>query len=195
VEESTLVLICILLYLASWIAYLAYAVFQSRGAAKTGDWLVLAGVTLHTFIIGFRWVKSYQIGIGHAPFSNLYESMVFFSWTMGAVYLVSLWKWESRMLGVLVMPLVYLSLASASLMNPEVESRVPALQSNWLTAHVIRCFTGYAAFAVAFCSNILYLVKVGSNDKGTGGLGRNLPEADILDEFSYRIIGMGFSML
>jgi ABC-type transport system involved in cytochrome c biogenesis permease subunit len=59
------------------------------------------------------------------------------------------------MLGVFVVPLVYLSLASTSLMNIEVEPLVPALQSNWLTAHVITCFLGYAAFAVAFCSNIL----------------------------------------
>jgi hypothetical protein len=33
---------------------------------------------------------------------------------------------------------------------------VPALQSNWLTAHFLTCFLGYAAFAVAFGVSLLY---------------------------------------
>ncbi len=194
-EESTLILICILLYLASWIAYLVHAIFRSRAAGSTGDLLVLSGLIVHTFAIGFRWVTSYQLGMGHAPFSNLYESMVFFSWTIGLIYLLSVRKLATRMLGVFVMPLVYLSLASTSLMDPEVAPLVPALQSNWLTAHVITCFLGYAAFAVAFCANILYIIKINSKADGNGWFQKALPDADLLDEFSYRIIGLGFPML
>jgi cytochrome c-type biogenesis protein CcsB len=36
---------------------------------------------------------------------------------------------------------------------------------------------------------------LGANGGGVGGFARNLPEAGMLDEFSYRIIGMGFPML
>ncbi len=194
-EESTLILICILIYLASWVAYLLNVAFRSKGTGKVGDLLVLAGLLLHTFAIGFRWVKSYELGVGHAPFSNLYESMVFFSWTMALIYLLSVRKFALRMLGVFVMPLVFLSLASTSLMNNDVEPLVPALQSNWLTSHVITCFLGYAAFAVAFCANILYIMKKRGDDGAESRFRNLLPSAELLDEFSYRMIAVGFPML
>jgi len=195
-EESTIILISILVYLGSWVACLAHAVFRSRRAGTVGDLLVLAGLLVHTFAIGFRWVLSYRLGMGHAPFSNLYESMVFFSWTMALIYLLAVRRRASRMLGVFVMPLVFLALASTSLMNDDVTPLVPALQSNWLTAHVITCFLGYAAFAVAFCANILYLVKINQQaEAGAGWLQKALPDSAAMDEFSYRIIGLGFPML
>ena len=193
--ESTLILICILIYLASWVLYLFHSIFRNRAAGKAGDLLVLGGLILHTFTIGYRWVDSYRLGIGHAPFSNLYESMVFFSWTIGVIYLVSVRKLKTRVLGVFVVPLVYLSLASTSLMSPEIQPLMPALQSNWLTAHVITCFMGYAAFAVAFCVNLLYLMRTKTRGADKGWLQKNLPDADLLDDFSYRIIAVGFPML
>jgi cytochrome c-type biogenesis protein CcsB len=39
------------------------------------------------------------------------------------------------------------------------------LKSNWLIAHVITCFIGYAAFALAFSVNAMYLMKKGSDDQ------------------------------
>ena len=195
-SEPTLILVCILIYLSSWVFYLFHTIFQNRTAGKAADFLVLAGLTLHTFTIVNRWVESYRIGIGHAPFSNLYESMVFFSWTIGLIFLISVQSLKTRVLGVFVMPLVYLSLASTSLWNSEIQPLMPALQSNWLTAHVITCFLGYAAFAVAFCVNLLYLLKTrNKDDVDTGWLQKNLPAADLLDDFSYRIIAVGFPML
>jgi len=195
--EPTLILICILLYLASWFLYLLHTVFlRNRAAGRLGDLLVLGGVLLQLFTIGYRWVESYRLGVGHAPLSNLYESMVFFSWTMALVFLFAVRKLNARLLGVFLMPLVFLSLASTSFMQSEIQPLMPALQSNWLTAHVITCFLGYAGFAVAFCVNILYLLKSrqGGSGGGTAAL-RALPAAEILDDFSYRMIAVGFPML
>ena len=75
------------------------------------------------------------------------------------------------------------------------DSLVPALQSNWLTAHVITCFLGYAAFAVAFSLSLLYLLKSRGGEGATGFLQTRLPPADLLDDYSYRIIAVGFPML
>ena len=36
---------------------------------------------------------------------------------------------------------------------------MPALKSNWLLIHVVTAFLGYAAFALAFGTAILYLVQ------------------------------------
>jgi cytochrome c-type biogenesis protein CcsB len=61
---------------------------------------------------------------------------------------------------------------------------------------------GYAAFAVAFGVSLLYLwkvkeLKVKERARGVSedSLFRRLPSAEVLDEFSYRIIGVGFPLL
>lgn len=201
-NETTLVGICIWIYLASWVLYLVHSIVRHKGSGRAADVLVLSGLFLHTVSIALRWVESHRLGIGHAPFSNLYESMLFFSWTIVLIYLISLKRLQSRLLGAVVMPLGFLALASTSLMDREIQPLVPALQSNWLTAHVITCFLGYAAFAVAFGVSLLYLwkvkeLKVKERARGVSedSLFRRLPSAEVLDEFSYRIIGVGFPLL
>jgi cytochrome c-type biogenesis protein CcsB len=194
-EESKLIGLCIFLYLASWVSYLVYAAFRKKTAGVTGDVLVVSGLLLQTFSIGLRWWDSHRLGIGHAPLSNLYESMVFFSWAIGLIYLVAARRLKTKILGALVMPLVCLSLASTSLMNPEIQPLVPALQSNWLTAHVVTCFMGYAAFAVASTFSLLYLLKTRRTAHSPAMPPRDLPAADVLDEFSYRMISVGFPLL
>jgi cytochrome c-type biogenesis protein CcsB len=45
-----------------------------------------------------------------------------------------------------------------------IQPLIPALKSNWLIAHVITCFIGYAAFALAFGVSGMYLIKKGRDD-------------------------------
>jgi len=194
-KESTLIGLSTFIYLASWVSYLVHAAFRRKGPGVAGDVLAVCGLLVQTFAIGLRWWESHQLGIGHAPLSNLYESMVFFSWTMALTYLLVVRKLETRLLGAFVMPLVCFSLASTSLMNQQIQPLVPALQSNWLTAHVFTCFLGYAAFAIAFCFSLLYLLKTRGTPGSGGYLDRNLPGAELLDEFSYRMIAVGFPLL
>ncbi len=194
--ESTLIRLCIFVYLGSWVFYLLHVAFRRKKAmGLAGDLAAWAGLVLQTLSIGERWLESHRMGIGHAPLSNLYESMVFFAWTIALIYLIAVKRFKDRLLGALVMPLVFLALASTSLMNREIRPLVPALQSNWLTAHVITCFLGYAAFAVAFSLSLLYLLKARRGRVDDGFLQTFLPAADLLDDYSYRIIAVGFPML
>jgi len=192
--ESTLIGVAILVYMGSWLFYLSHVIYRQRkkSLGTAGGVLALFGLFVHTAAIVVRWVESYQLGIGHAPFSNLYESMVFFSWTIVILFLFSLRTLKIRMLGVFIMPLGYLSLASTSLMMSDIQPLIPALQSNWLTSHVITCFLGYAAFAVAFIASLLYLVK---SRKGKTAKAGALPSADFLDDLSYRMIMIGFPLM
>mgnify|MGYP003574677119 CR=1 FL=1 len=77
---------------------------------------------------------------------------------------------------------------------------VPALQSNWLTYHVITCFIGYAAFALACGVSIMYLIKVGKEEKSAeespaGGILGIFPSTKVLDDLNYKAIMLGFPML
>jgi cytochrome c-type biogenesis protein CcsB len=84
-------------------------------------------------------------------------------------------------------------------LNPnDIQPLVPALKSNWLIAHVVSCFVGYAAFAVSFGVSILYLFKTGSeklSPRSAGSFWDFLPSSAALDEIGYKTIAIGFPLL
>jgi cytochrome c-type biogenesis protein CcsB len=149
------------LYVFAW-------VFKKPAAGKLAAWIALIGLIGNTTGILMRWVESYRMGIGHAPFSNLYESLVFFSWTITLIHLVVERKANNRIIGAFTMPIAFLAMAYASLkpgIPIEIQPLIPALKSNWLIAHVITCFIGYAAFATAFGISTMYLLKRGRDEE------------------------------
>jgi cytochrome c-type biogenesis protein CcsB len=140
------------------------------------------------------------LGFGHAPLSNFYESLVFGAWSVVLIYLVMEVRYRNRSLGVFPLTVAFLAMAYASF-SPDVESRIqpliPALKSNWLIIHVITCFLGYAAFAVACGLGLLYLVKrrVKHGDNPGGGILQRVPSIQLLDELIYQNVVFGFLLL
>lgn len=179
------------LYLSAWI-------FRKAVPGKMATWVSYIALSGNTVGIVLRWVESYRLGseYGHAPFSNMYESLVFFAWTIGLIYLFVEHRYKNRTIGALAAPLACLALAYASL-GPEsaIEPLIPALKSNWLIAHVITCFLGYAAFAVAFTISILYLVKSNKERQPDSDALLYIPASDVLDELTHQLIMFGFLFL
>ena len=172
-------------------------VFKKPGAGKLATWVTLSGLAGNTAGIVQRWVESYQMGFGHAPLSNLYESLIFFAWTIALIYLFIEWRYQNRVIGTFCAPLAFLTMAYASL-SPNVSDRIqpliPALKSNWLIAHVITCFIGYGAFAVAFGISIMYLIKSRKGEDESGLVGR-FPSTSVLDELTHQLGMFGFLFL
>ena len=153
-------------YMAAALSYLIYVVFKQTVFGKIGMVVTAITIVIHAASIIWRWVESYQLGYGHAPFSNLYESLIFFAWTIAVVYLVMEFVYKNKTIGAFVMPLAFLSMAYAGLQPSEIKPLLPALKSNWLIAHVITCFLGYAGFALAAGLGLMYLIK---SYKSNGG--------------------------
>jgi len=178
------------LYIFAWI-------FKKTTPARLATWVVILGVAGNTAGIVFRWIESYRLGYGHAPLSNLYESLVFFAWTLAVIYLFIERRYQNRTMGAFAAPLAFLALAYASL-SPSISDRIqpllPALKSNWLIAHVIACFIGYAAFAIACGISIMYIFK--QRDTGeTSSLLDRLPDSGVLDELTHQLVMFGFLFL
>ncbi len=177
--------------------YIMALVFRTSGPGRLATWIALLGLAGNTSGLIMRWVESYDMGIGHAPFSNLYESLVFFSWTIILIYLIVERKIGTRVVGVFVAPLAFLSMAYASF-SPDISSQIqplmPALKSNWLIAHVIACFIGYAAFTIAFGISIMYLLKQRREDDDRSFLAL-FPKTGDLDDLNHRMILFGFLFL
>lgn len=179
-----------LLYLVAW-------VFKKQKPGNAATWIMIAGVVGNTAGLGLRWMESYQLGIGHAPLSNLYESLVFFALTLSLVYLWVERRYKNRTFGAVAAPITFLAMAYASLspnISDQIQPLIPALKSNWLIAHVVACFIGYAAFAVAFGLSLLYLLKARRPDEDSRLLSA-VPTLSILDEITHQMIVLGFLFL
>jgi cytochrome c-type biogenesis protein CcsB len=185
-------------YFASAIFYIFRMVTGKEFWGPLGSFSALVGLIAQTLALILRWVESYKLGIGHAPLSNLYESLIFFAWTIVLLYLIIEWRIKTRNLGAFVIPFAFLAMAYASF-SPHVSSRIqpliPALQSNWLISHVVTCFFGYAAFTIACGLGLMYLLKGLGEGKSSRPFLRYLPDREILDELSYQSVVIGFIFL
>ncbi len=204
--DTKLVSYVIFVYLAAVVFYISYLPYRTKTLGRIATGTLLLGFVVHTAAIIARAVISYKLGWGHAPFTNLYESMVFFSWSIALLYLILEWKYKNRVIGAFVVPWAFLALAYTSIgpgIRTEVEPLIPALQSNWLIAHVITCFLGYAAFAISFGASVMYLIKARKGerkaDKGKKGEKEGfvdyLPDLKVLDEINYKSVIIGFALL
>jgi len=160
--------------------------------------IAFIGLIAETVGLILRWFESYKMGIGHAPLSNLYESLIFFSWTTVLLYLIIEWRIKSRNLGAFVIPFAFFSMAFASFspnVNARIQPLIPALQSNWLISHVVTCFFGYAALTIACGLGFMYLLKGLEKRERPRLFFRLLPSREIVDELTYHSVVIGFIFL
>lgn len=177
--------------------YLVAFVFKKPAIGRIASWTALIGAAGNVAGFILRWVESYELGIGHAPLSNLYESLVFFALMIVVVFLFVEYRQGNRMMGVFSTPLAFWAMAYASLspsINDRIQPLIPALKSNWLIAHVVTCFIGYAAFAVAFAISLMYLMKRRDPDNSRPFLSL-FPPLDSLDELILQLVKFGFLFL
>ena len=145
------------LSLAGYLAALLFATANlfSRGQrrfANAATWVLAGSAVAQTIYIIMRWAAA-----GRAPFSNMFESLVLFAWTIVAVYLALQFRRKLPVLGVATALTAVLVLCYASTFEAKIEPLMPALRSNWLTIHVFTCFLGYGAVAIACLSGAGYL--------------------------------------
>jgi ABC-type transport system involved in cytochrome c biogenesis permease subunit len=198
-------------YFLTAAAYIGNLIFRKRWLGQTATTLaIISSMSLLMMLIS-RAAES-----GHAPFSNLYESMSLFVWALTVGYLLMERKYKIKVMGAFVMSIAFLSMLSASLLpyrfksvsplNPALQNKwkwmvnllPPDMQKyaiGWLDFHVFTTFIGYAAFAIAFGLSIMYLVKLKNEGGSNSGFISKMPESDILDEISYRAIAWGFPFL
>ncbi len=116
----------------------------------------VANVTL-TLLLLIRWVTS-----NHFPLSNLYESLLFLSWSFTTFHLLLQRHSHLPFLGLLTTPLALFTNAFATFSLPPEMQRatglVPALQSNWLMMHVTIMIVSYAALMSGCLLSMAFLI-------------------------------------
>jgi len=174
------------------------------------------------FILCSRWIIA-----GYFPLSNLYESLLFLTWTLLALYLYIELQTKSTIIGAILIPVALLINGFANLtLSPEMQKSsplVPALQSNWLMLHVSMMLLSYATLIMGSLLSILFLIISGYKEVDLKNKDENslslynvmldyyesklvIPQSNIselgklkllqsLDNWSYRVIGLGFPFL
>ena len=176
------------LYLATWrssrqlVAHLATATMAAALAVNL------------SLVVG-RWIEA-----DRAPFKSLFESLVFFSFTMGVVYLAMERLYRTRVFGALAALGSLGALLYAVLKwDAEIVKLPPALQSGWFVPHVVVYFIGYGALFFATAVSVLQLLasRTPSFQKLLRLRAGTVLSGDAVDleQVSYDAVKFGFTLL
>jgi cytochrome c-type biogenesis protein CcsB len=130
--------------------------------------MILANLSLF-LLLALRWKDS-----GHFPLSNLYESLIFLSWSLTSIQIFldnknKMTKFTTAasatnfsFIGAIIAPSALLTDAFATFSLPQemqkTSALVPALQSNWLVMHVTIMILSYAALICGCLLSIAFLI-------------------------------------
>nr|YP_008575162.1 cytochrome c biogenesis protein [Eucalyptus obliqua]YP_008575247.1 cytochrome c biogenesis protein [Eucalyptus radiata]YP_008575332.1 cytochrome c biogenesis protein [Eucalyptus delegatensis]YP_008575672.1 cytochrome c biogenesis protein [Eucalyptus sieberi]YP_008575757.1 cytochrome c biogenesis protein [Eucalyptus elata]YP_008575842.1 cytochrome c biogenesis protein [Eucalyptus regnans]YP_008575927.1 cytochrome c biogenesis protein [Eucalyptus umbra]YP_008576012.1 cytochrome c biogenesis len=110
-----------------------------------------------TGLLVTRWIYS-----GHFPLSDLYESLIFLSWSFSVIHMVPYFKKHTNYLSTITAPSTIFTqgFATSGLLTEMHQSEivVPALQSQWLMMHVSMMILGYAALLCGSLLSVALLV-------------------------------------
>ena len=190
--------------------------------SNIGKLFAIIANSLLFFILCSRWIVE-----GYFPLSNLYESLLFLTWTLLTLYLYVESQTKTKLIGAILIPVALLINGFSNLtLSPEMQKAsplVPALQSNWLMMHVSMMLLSYGTLIMGSLLCLLFLVisqyqevdfkqidktstplyniildyyetNLLTSKKKSSELGK-LKLLQSLDNWSYRIIGLGFPFL
>lgn len=138
-----------------------------------------------TGLLFTRWISS-----GHFPLSDLYESLIFLSWSFYIIHMLSYLKNQKTHLSAITAPSAIFTqgFATSGLLTEMHQSKilVPALQSQWLMMHVSMMVLGYAALLCgSLLSVALLVITFQKNISSLGKIKHLLNESFFFSEIEY----------
>ena len=108
---------------------------------------------LQTFGMGYRWVLS-----GHAPWSNIYETLVYISWSAVFAGVIFFRKSLLALSAAVIIAGIFMFTAHLTDVDPQITNLVPVLKSYWLTIHVSILTASYGFFGLGAILGFLTLI-------------------------------------
>ena len=97
--------------------------------------------------------------IGHCPLTNLFEVLIFLSWSITLLYLMIGPTYRLSLMGVFTEPLVFFIQAFALLAPIDTPHRPFPPHNAWWEFHAALSVMAYGAFAMAGIAGVMYLVQ------------------------------------
>nr|YP_009502481.1 cytochrome c biogenesis protein [Pimelea aquilonia]YP_009502482.1 cytochrome c biogenesis protein [Pimelea aquilonia]AWV82866.1 cytochrome c biogenesis protein [Pimelea aquilonia]AWV82867.1 cytochrome c biogenesis protein [Pimelea aquilonia] len=141
------------------IHFLTLLVDEVVGLYDSSERGMIATLFCITGLLVTRWIYS-----GHFPLSNLYESLIFLSWSFSIIHMVSYFhfkKHKNAFSAITASSAIFTQgFVTSGLLTKMQQSAllVPALQSQWLMMHVSMMVFGYAALLCGSLLSVALLV-------------------------------------
>nr|YP_010389045.1 cytochrome c heme attachment protein [Cypripedium palangshanense]UPQ44366.1 cytochrome c heme attachment protein [Cypripedium palangshanense] len=132
---------------------LVYEIEGLRNSLEKG--MIATFFSITGFLV-IRWISS-----GHFPLSNLYESLIFLSWSFSIIHMIPYLGNHKNDLSAIIAPsAIFTQGFATSGLSIEMHQSailVPALQSQWLMMHVSMMLLSYAAL---LCGSLLSVALI-----------------------------------
>jgi|SoiMethySBSTD1v2_1073268.scaffolds.fasta_scaffold228466_3 ABC-type transport system involved in cytochrome c biogenesis permease subunit len=115
---------------------------------------MLCGFVLQT---AFLYVRGQALG--RCPLTNLFEVLIFLSWSMVLFYLLIGPTYRLSLLGFFTSPLVFILQVFALLTPWDVPGSIRVQPNAWLELHAAVSIVAYGAFALAGVAGVMYLAQ------------------------------------
>ena len=109
--------------------------------------------SLHTFGMGYRWFLS-----GHAPWSNIYETLLYISWSAVFAGVIFFRRSLLALSAAVIIAGIFMFTAHLTDVDPQITNLVPVLKSYWLTIHVSILTASYGFFGLGAILGYLTLI-------------------------------------
>lgn len=160
-------------------------IFRKDRAERVSYLLVVVGLFIHGVALIYRWTVS-----GHGPYMVRYEVLSSNAWTSLFVFLIFARVFPKiRQASIFVFPSAFLLIAIGIFSNPGAKKLPPTLKSIWLVLHVTFYKIALGTLLITLILSVFYILK---KRAGIGWL-RRLPDIKVIDEYSYRFTGFGFT--
>lgn len=153
--------------------------------------LMFVGAILNTVAMVKR-----GFSINHCPVNNIFEAMMFVSWTIVATYLVIGLFQRLRFLGAFAAPFLLAIGVFALMPGLDVQSSKPAFVHGWVSLHAALILLAYGAFGLSSIAAVMYLTQ--EHDlkfhKLRAVISR-MPSIERLERVTGRALTVGFFLL
>lgn len=162
--SSSLLLIAFIIYVLATIIFVVSVTGKKfKGKIEQNHERKWGNIGYIVTIIGFlaqlgyfitRWIAG-----GHAPLSNMFEYITFYSMMLVLGFIIIYKIYKKTVLGIIAMPVAVVIIAYASVFPRDIAPLIPALQSYWLQIHVSTAALGQGILAISFIAGLVYLIK------------------------------------
>lgn len=178
-------------YFVSAVSFIVFSFNKNYFLSKFALFSTVFGFIMHSIALIVRTLVA-----GFLPMTNLYESLVLFSWAVVLLFITIEHKFKIAIIGAFTMPLAFLITSYAAVLDSSIKPLMPALRSYWLFIHVLACFLGYACFTCAFSLAIMYLLQERQvKSKHIGKIFERLPSLNVMDKINHQLVLFGFAFL
>ena len=185
---TTLIHITLMGYLASTMGYWISLPMKKIFVAKISTWILGCSFLFHTMTLILPYIHTDQ-----SPLIHISGALSLFSWIISGAFILFQTKTKTRILGVILSPLILLVFFAASYNLTGDRLLPPNLQGPLVTIHVIFAIAGEALFTMAALTGILYLLQEYCIKKRRfHTMSRLLPPLEDLDKINRLGLLVGF---